>query len=80
MFWVGHLNDEGIVRSEAFYGLHRVSTILDTLGQVDRDPEKAAEILNYDADSDGFGTITPAKISEIAEFASNHRVVVVRQI
>lgn len=79
LFWVGSLGVDGLVYSEAFYKGTRVREILDTVGQVNGDFEKAASILNYDLDSDGFGAISREEISKVVKFASNNQIQTARE-
>lgn len=53
----------------------RVSEILEIVEKADGDFKRAADVLNWDADSyDDFLTFKPQEIAEIVEFASSNPI------
>lgn len=79
--WGGYLDrGTGVIRSEAWYKMRRVKTILETLDEVKGDLDQAAGILNWDADEDDPALITTQEIRQIAEFALNNPIATVREL
>jgi len=67
--------EAGVARSQAYYKMMRVSEILEVVEKTDGDFNRAADVLNWDADPyDDFLIFRPQEIVRIVEFASRNPI------